>query len=58
MAKTKTTKHKYHSPEEEEAMRQMEEEMRREMEESPEETGQAGDADSPPKKEKEGQETY
>ena len=53
MAKTKTTKCKYHSPEEEEeVMRQMEEEMQRETEESPEETGQAGDADSPPKKKK------
>ena len=49
----KTTKHKYHSPEEEEeAMRQTEEEKQRETEESPEEMGQAGDTDSPPKKKK------
>ena len=53
MAKTKTTKRKYHSPEEEEeAMRQMEEEQQRETEESQEEMGQAGDADPPPKKKK------
>ena len=53
MAKMKTTKCKYHSPEEEEeVMRQMEEEMWRETEESPEEMGQGGDADSPPKKKK------
>ena len=58
MAKTKTTKCKYHSPEEEEeAMRQMEEEQwkeieEKETEESQEEVGQAGDADPPPKKEK------
>ena len=53
MEKTKTTKHKYHSPEEEEeVMRQMEEEKWRETEESPEETRQAGDADSPPKMKK------
>ena len=56
MAKTKTTKHKYHRPEEEEeAMRQMEEERRKkteEAEESSEEEGQAGDAAPPPKKKK------
>ena len=58
MAKMKTTKHKYHSPEEEEeAVRQMEEEKwketeERETEESQEEAGQAGDADPPPKKKK------
>ena len=57
MTKTKTTKHKYHSPEEEEgAMRQMEEERWKKTEEAKkrpeEEDEQAGDAAPPPKKKK------
>ena len=57
MTKTKTTKHKYHSPEEEEeAMRQMEEERWKKTEEAEkrpeEEEEQTGDDAPPPKKKK------
>ena len=57
MAKTKQTKCRYHTTEEEEAIRKMEEEKwketgEEETDESPEEVEQVGDTGLPPKKKK------